>query len=45
MAKDYYAEIYLHLTWHTLDDEPFIRSEMEPKLHDLIKGKCKELSM
>jgi len=45
MAKDYYAEIYLHLTWHTLNDEPFINTEVEAKLHDFIKGKCAELDV
>jgi REP-associated tyrosine transposase len=43
MAKDHYAEIYLHLTWHTIEDTPLIAPEMEPKLHDFIKGQCKEL--
>ena len=43
MAKDYYAEIYLHFTWHTLNDAPLVTADVEPKLWNHLKGKCLEL--
>ncbi len=40
MAKDYHAEIYLHVTWHTQDDAPLITPSIEARLWDAIKAKC-----
>ena len=40
MAKDYHAEIYLHLTWHTQDDAPLITSPIEARVWNAIKAKC-----
>ena len=45
MAKDYYAEIYLHLTWHVAPASARIGRAFEPKLWDYIQAKCAELDV
>ena len=45
MAKDYYAEIFFHFTWHTQGDAPLITPAVEPRLWNHIKAKCAELGV
>ena len=40
MAKDYYAEIFFHFTWHTQANAPLITPAVESKLWNHIKAKC-----
>lgn len=37
MSNRSYAEINLHITWHTKDNYPFITSALEPKLWAFIR--------
>lgn len=39
MSKTYYAEINLHITWHTKDNSPLITAELEPQLSGFLKNK------
>ncbi|MEO7540067.1 MAG: transposase [Pyrinomonadaceae bacterium] len=39
MSNRSYAEINLHITWHTKDDHPFIDSKIETGLYAFIKNR------
>ena len=42
MARQVYSEIYLHVVWHTKEDEPVLRDLIESRTHAFIKHKgCK----
>ena len=40
MSKNYYAEINLHITWHTKDDSPLLIPSLEPAVHKLLTERC-----
>jgi REP element-mobilizing transposase RayT len=35
-------EIYLHLTWHTKRSLPLITPALEPRIHDILRERCRE---
>jgi len=39
MSNRSYAEINLHMTWHTKENFPFISSQLEPELYGFIKNR------
>src|SRR5258707_15748874 len=40
MSRNYYAEITLHLTWHTKDSSPLLIPKVEAAAHHALRGKC-----
>jgi putative transposase len=40
MARNYYSEINLHLTWHTKDSAPLLVPRVEAVVHHYIRGRC-----
>ena len=40
MARNYYSEIHLHLTWHTKESSPLLVPKIEAAAHHAIRGKC-----
>ena len=40
MARNYYAEINLHITWHTKESSPLLVQEIEIMVHRYIRGRC-----
>ncbi len=40
MSSHVYHEIFLHLNWHTKDDLPLLRGEVESFCHQAIRQKC-----
>src|SRR5690349_5317200 len=39
MSKTYYAEINLHITWHTKENRRLITASLQPFLYGFIKNK------
>lgn len=39
MSNRSYAEINLHMTWHTKDNFPFIAEQLEPDLYAFMKNR------
>jgi len=42
MSSHAYSEIYLHITWHTKDNIPFIDESIEKPLYDFLRVRCSE---
>ncbi len=42
MSRRAYSEINLHITWHTKNNLPLIKAELEPKLYQFLKQKILE---
>jgi len=42
MSRRAYSEINLHITWHTKNNLPLIKAELEPKLYQFLKQKMLE---
>jgi putative transposase len=40
MSRNYYAEINLHLTWHTKESAPLLVPEAEKMVHHYLRGRC-----
>jgi REP-associated tyrosine transposase len=40
MSRNYYAEINLHVTWHTKDSLPLLVPKVEAVTHHHLRGKC-----
>jgi len=40
MSRNYYAEINLHLTWHTKESSPLLVPDVEKVVHHYLKGRC-----
>lgn len=40
MARNYYSEINLHLTWHTKQSLPLLSPRVEPLAHRYVKQKA-----
>ena len=40
MARHYYAEINLHITWHTKGSSPVLEPKVEAIVHHYLRGKC-----
>jgi putative transposase len=40
MSANYYAEINLHITWHTKQSAPLLTPKIEPMVHHSVRGKC-----
>ena len=40
MAKNYYAEINLHINWHVKNNAPLLTPEVEALVHHYIRGRC-----
>jgi putative transposase len=40
MSRNYYAEINLHITWHTKDSSPLLIPKVEAVAHHALRGKC-----
>jgi len=36
-----FSEIYLHVNWHCVSDQPMIGPEIEPNLYELIEEYCR----
>jgi putative transposase len=42
MAQNYYAEINLHITWHTKDNAPMLNADVETLVHRHLRKKALE---
>jgi putative transposase len=40
MARNFYAEINLHITWHTKDSAPLLVPRVEAIVHHYLRGRC-----
>ncbi len=40
MARNYYAEINLHITWHTKASAPLLEPKVEAIVHHYLRGRC-----
>ncbi len=40
MARNHYAEINLHITWHTIDSAPLLVPKVEAETHHYLRGRC-----
>lgn len=40
MAQNYYAEINLHLVWHTKESSPQLTPQVESIVHHYLRGRC-----
>lgn len=40
MARNYYSEINLHITWHTKSSAPLLVPNVESIVHQYIRGRC-----
>jgi REP element-mobilizing transposase RayT len=40
VSRNYYAEINLHLTWHTKGSSPLLIPKVEAIAHHALRGKC-----
>jgi putative transposase len=40
MARNYYAEINLHVTWHTKESASQLEPKIEAIVHHFLRGKC-----
>jgi REP element-mobilizing transposase RayT len=40
VARNFYAEIHLHLTWHTKGSSPLLVPKVEAIAHHALRGKC-----
>jgi putative transposase len=40
MARSFYSEIHLHLTWHTKLNAPMLTPDIEPLTHRLLRQKA-----
>jgi putative transposase len=40
MSQNYYAEINLHITWHTKDSAPLLVPQVEALVHHYLRGRC-----
>jgi len=40
MASHVFHEIYLHLNWHTKNDQPLLTATFEPQVHSFIQQRC-----
>jgi REP element-mobilizing transposase RayT len=40
MARNYYAEINLHITWHTKESGPLLVPKVEAIVHHYLRGRC-----
>jgi len=42
MSSHAFSQIYLHVTFHTKDNRPMIRGEVESRLHDYLRTRAPE---
>src|SRR5262245_42963488 len=40
MARNYYAELNLHVTWHTKESAPLLVPKVEAVVHHYLRGRC-----
>jgi REP element-mobilizing transposase RayT len=40
MSRNYYAEINLHITWHTKESSPLLTPKIEAIVHHNLRGRC-----
>jgi REP element-mobilizing transposase RayT len=40
MSRNYYAEINLHITWHTKESAPLLVPKIETVVHHYLRGRC-----
>ena len=40
MARNYYSEINLHVTWHTKESQPLLTAKIEAVVYHSLRGKC-----
>ncbi len=40
MARNYYAEINLHIVWHTKNSLPLLEPKVEAIAHHYLRGRC-----
>jgi putative transposase len=40
MARNYYSEINLHITWHVKNSAPVLVAKVEVIVHHYLRGKC-----
>jgi putative transposase len=40
MSRNYYAEINLHLAWHTKESSPLLVPDVEKVVHHYLRGRC-----
>ena len=40
MSRNYYAEINLHVTWHTKESQPLLIPKVGAVVQHCLRGKC-----
>jgi len=40
VSRNFYAEINLHLTWHTKGSSPLLVPKVEAEVHHYLRGRC-----
>jgi putative transposase len=40
VSRNYYAEINLHLTWHTKESAPLLIPDVDKFVHHYLRGRC-----
>ena len=44
MSSHVYHEIFLHLNWHTKEDKPVLKDDIESYAYAVIEAKCRSLN-
>jgi REP element-mobilizing transposase RayT len=42
MASHIFHELFIHLNWHTKEDQALLSEKLEPQVHQFIKRRCIE---
>jgi len=44
MSRNYYSELHIHATWHTLNSLPLLTPTMEPMVYAELRRRCNEIA-
>jgi len=42
MASHIFHELFIHLNWHTKEDQALLGEKLEPQVHEFLKRRCIE---
>ena len=40
MASHLFHELFIHLNWHTKEDQALLNEKLEPQVHEFLKRRC-----
>jgi putative transposase len=43
MSQNYYSELHLHITWHTIGSRPLLTPQIEPLVFTELRRRCGEV--